>query len=203
MQNKIWLSRLLAVIVVIFTTTFYLVGAALKPGFSQTSQFISELNATGTPWATEFSWFGFMPVGVLLAFFLAVSTSVVQLSGASRFGFLLLWSQPIAFIGVALAPCDPGCPIGGSPMQQLHDFLGLVTYLPAGLGFLLLSTAPNISKTVRGFFVGAGLAWFALFFFMLLPEFAFMRGLLQRTADALLGATLLVIAWRLTPPPQN
>ena len=42
---------------------FYFIGAALKPGYSQRSNFISEYNATGTPWAGALTYADFLAVG--------------------------------------------------------------------------------------------------------------------------------------------
>lgn len=185
---------------VLYGVAFYFVGASLKPGYSQVTHYISELNATGTPWASELGWFGFAPIAILFAAFLVVAQPIARVAGASRTGFLLLWTQPIAFLGVALAPCDPGCPIGGSVLQQIHDLLGVGTYFPAALGLFLLSYAPDLSSAGKAYFRIAAIAWLLLFLLMLAPEFAPVRGLLQRFADALLGIAVLLIAWRMLGP---
>jgi hypothetical protein len=203
MRNRVKWVRVLAVACVVYATLFYVIGAALKPGYSHAANFISELNATGTPWALELGLFGFVPLGLLVAAFLIAAHPVARLSGASRVGFILLWSQPIAFLGVAAAPCDPGCPIGGSALQQVHDLLGLVTYLSAALGFFLISFHSRLDLRGRWYFRGASVAWLGLFVFMLFPELASIRGLLQRTADGLLWIGLLVIAWAIVAPATN
>lgn len=197
MDNRIRLARNLALATVVFGTTFYVVGAAMKPGYSHSAQFISELNATGTPWARELGLLGFVPLGVLFACFLVVASPVARVAGRSRTGFLLLWSQPIAFVGAALAPCDAGCVTGGSALQAVHDLLGLVTYFAAGAAFFLLSFAPGLDAAGRRFLRAATAAWFGLFFLMLVPELAGVRGLLQRVADGLLATVVLLVAWRL------
>ena len=55
MGNRIMLARVLAVASVVYAAAFYIVGGALKPGYSHSANFISELNATGTPWVQECS----------------------------------------------------------------------------------------------------------------------------------------------------
>ncbi len=176
---------------------FYTVGAEIKPGYSHLSHFISELNATGTPWAAELGYWGFLPLGLLFAAFLLAAMPVAQVSGASRLGLWLLWSQPIAFVGAALAPCDPGCPVGGSPLQVAHDVLGLATYGAGAVALMLLASAKALSSGARLFLGLAGIAWLALFVVMVQPEAMQVRGLLQRIADALLAGTILVVAWGL------
>jgi hypothetical protein len=200
MRSSVKLVRVLAVASVVYATLFYVIGAALKPGYSHAANFISELNATGTPWAQELGLFGFVPLGLLVAAFLLAAYPVAQLSGASLVGFIFLWSQPVAFLGAAAAPCDPGCPIGGSVLQQVHDLLGLVTYFTAAAGFFLLSFHSRLGLNGRWYFRGASVSWLGLFVFMLLPEFAPIRGLLQRIADGFLWVGLLVIAWSIVAP---
>lgn len=196
------LARSLLIATLAFAVAFYALGGRLKPGYSQVSSFVSELNATGTPWANALSLAGFLPLALLLAAFLLAAGPLVDVRGASRFGYLLLWSQPIAFLGVVVAPCDPGCPAVGSPTQELHNLIGLVTYLAAGLAFVLLSFAPGLTGRAglwRHLLRAAGGVWFLLFVLMLQPPLAPWRGLLQRGADGLLAAVLVLVAWQRIP----
>lgn len=195
-SSRIKIARILAITTVIFAVSFYTIGGAIKPGYSHVTHFISELNATGTPWAAQLGLLGFLPLGLIFAAFLVAVTPVVQVQGASRLGLWLLWSQPVAFIGAAFAPCDAGCPIGGSALQVAHDILGLVTYISCALALVLLSSAKTLSSGSRQFLWLAGIAWFVLFMMMVQPEANAVRGLLQRFADILLACSILVIAWR-------
>lgn len=200
--HRIKFARALAIASVLYAVTFYVVGAWLKPGYSHSANFISELNATGTPWAQVLGLFGFVPLGLILAAFLLVAFPVARLAGPSRAGFLLLWSQPVAFIGAAMAPCDPGCS-GGSALQQVHDLLGLVTYLAAAAAFFLLSFHVLLSARGRSYLRFAAVAWLGLFVLMLVPELASIRGMLQRVADGLLWITVLLVAWRMLAPADG
>jgi hypothetical membrane protein len=198
--NRAALARSLLIATVAFAVGLYAVGGRVKPGYSWLSDFVSELNATGTPWATALGLAGFLPLALLLAAFLIAAAPVVDVRGASRAGYLLLWSQPIAFLGVVIAPCDPGCPAVGSPTQGLHNLISLTTYLAAGLAFGLLSFAPGLMGNARFWRHAlrvAAAAWFLLFLLMLQPALAPWRGLLQRSADVVLAAVLLVVAWRI------
>lgn len=202
-STRVRIARALALAAVGFGLVFYVVGDVIKPGYSGVSQFISELNASGSAWAWQMTWYGFVPLGLLLALFLLVAQADARVRGASRLGWWLLWSQPIAFIGVGLAPCDLGCPIGGSPMQMLHDLLGVTTYFAGALGLGLLALAPahpRVTLAVRIFLASVGAMFIVLFVAMLVPEWAAIRGLLQRAADALLGAALVVVAWTIVRP---
>ena len=202
-MSRVRIARALAATTVAWGLAFYAIGDAIKPGYSSITQYISELNATGTAFAQELGWLGFMPVGVLFAAFLLAAHPLARVRGASRLGWWLLWSQPIAFIGVALAPCDAGCPIGGSPTQSLHDLLGVTTYFAGALALVLLSFAPahpRVGIGVRTFLRVAGSGFVFLFVWMLVPESAAFRGLLQRIADAMLAISLLLVAWCLVRP---
>ncbi len=202
-MSRVRTARSLAFLAVAWGVAFYAVADSIKPGYSSVTQYISELNATGTALATELSWFGFMPVGLLLAAFLLAANPLARVRGASRLGWWLLWSQPIAFVGVALAPCDAGCPIGGSPTQGLHDLLGVATYFAGALALVLLSFAPahpRVTAGVRVFLRVAGSGFVFLFVAMLVPETASYRGVLQRVADAMLAIAVLLVAWRIVRP---
>ncbi len=193
------LSRILALCVVLFGLLFYTLGAAIKPGYSSLSQFISELNATGTAWAQELGYFGFIPLGLLFGAFLWVAGPFAQVRDASRVGWLLLCLQPLSFIAVAFAPCDVGCPLEGSYSQELHNLQGLVAYFGTAAGLVLVSFAPPLqSSSAFGRYLLrlSGAVFLIVFVVMLSPEVAPIRGALQRTADAFLAASLLVIAWQ-------
>ncbi|MGV8940328.1 MAG: DUF998 domain-containing protein [Lysobacter sp.] len=190
-------ARLLALATIFFAVAFYTVGAAIKPGYSHAANFISELNATGTPWALALGLAGFLPLGLLFAAFLVTAIPIAQVSGASRLGLWLLWSQPAAFIGTAFAPCDAGCPIGGSALQVAHDALGLITYLSCALALALLSSEKTLSRGLRLFLGIAAIAWLVLFVAMVQPEAMQVRGFLQRIAEGLLATSILIVAWRM------
>lgn len=157
-MNRTQLTRALCIVTIVYAAAFYTVGGSVKPGYSHVSSFISELNATGTPWASTLGLVGFVPIALLLAAFLVAARPLVRVEGVSRAGFRLLWSQPLAFIGVVLAPCDAGCPVAGSSVQDLHNLIGLVTYFGAGLAIFLLSFAPILSADAAGARVGLRIA---------------------------------------------
>lgn len=197
-MNRVKFARGLAACVVLFGLVFYGIGATVKPGYSSASQFISELNATGTAWAQELGYFGFVPLGVLFGAFLWAAGPHAQVRGASRLGWFLLWAQPLSLVAVAFVPCDAGCPVEGSAVQALHNLQGVVAYFASGLGLFLLSFAPSLAHSPaywRYYLRLAGAAFAIIFIVMLSPEVAHIRGALQRTADALLALSLLLIAW--------
>jgi hypothetical protein len=198
-SKKTLIARTLAVLTVLFGVSFYVIEDMIKPGYSSLSQYISELNATGSAWAWQIGYFGFVPLGMLLAAYWLAANALIAVDGVSRLGWWLLWSLPLAFIGVALAPCDLGCPMEGSIMQTIHALNALLTYFATALGLCLISFAARLDQYpfARLFLRGTSIAFVVLFVVMLLPQVAAIRGLLQRTADALLAVCILLIAWRL------
>src|SRR5688500_17997415 len=114
------LTRILLVASILYVVAFYFIGGAVKPGYSQMSNFVSEYNATGTPWASTLTYAGFVATAALFSCFLAAAAPIAQVSGVSRLGFWLLWSVPFSYLLGAIAPCDAGCPLDGSTSQLLH-----------------------------------------------------------------------------------
>ena len=196
-DRRLRLARRLALAVLAWDLAMLAIGGALKPGYSHVSQYISELNATGTPWAAAIGWLGFVPLGLLLAAFLVVAAPLAALRGASRAGWWLLLSQPLAYVGAALVPCDAGCPATGSVSQDLHNLLGVVTYPAAGLGLLLLAFAPRLSPALRIAFVLASAVWMVGFVAMVVPELDAIRGALQRATEAVLYLVVVLVAYRM------
>ena len=200
MSSRIKQAQWLSVLIFIFGCVFYLTGAAIKPEYSSASQFISELNATGSAWGDALGYLGFLPLGLLFAAFLLVAKPLAKAEGNSLIGWWLLWSQPIAFIGVAFAPCDLGCPVDGSTTQSIHNLLSTVTYFSGGISLILISFANVLLKQkfiIRMFLRFSGIAFFAIFIIMLLPEVSQIRGMVQRFADLLLASSLILIAWNI------
>ena len=201
--DRVRLARWLAIATVAMGLLVLFGGAVVKPDYSQVSQYISELNATGTARAVEIGVLGFAVLGLLLAAFLLVAAPVARVKGASRAGYWLLWSQPIAYLGAVIVPCDAGCPAEGSISQGLHNLLGVLTYPAAGIGFLLLATAPGISAGVRATLVAAGIIWLGMFGLMVDPAFAGVRGSLQRIAEAMLYVVIVLVAWKMSGPASK
>ena len=204
-MDRAQLTRLLLVASILYVIGFYFIGSAVKPGYSQLSNFVSEYNATGTPWAVTLTYAGYLATAVLLSAFLVSAAPLTQVSGASRLGFWLLWSVPASFFLAVIAPCDAGCPIEGSTSQLMHNFLAIVTYFGMGVSIALVSLASKFSafKMRRTFMLLVGIASPVVFIAMVQPEFAPWRGLLQRSLDIALAISLILIAWTLIPPGQQ
>lgn len=196
-------KRWLVVAVVLSYLLMMFGGGVLKPDYSHIGQFISELNASGTPYARTIGWLGFFPFGVLAGALIVAAFRSAPVHGASRLGYWLLMAEPIAYIGSVFAPCDVGCPVEGSASQMLHNLLGLVTYLATTIGLFLLAFALNISTRWRLFWAALSLLWLTLFVLMVAGSMADFRGLLQRLAEWVVYGSLCVCAWRVLGPDNS
>jgi Protein of unknown function (DUF998) len=204
-MDRVQLTRLLLVASILYVIGFYFIGAAIKPGYSQLSNFVSEYNATGTPWADTLTYAGFLATAALFSCFLVTATSITQVSGVSRLGFWLLWSIPFSYLSAAIAPCDAGCPLEGSTSQLLHNASGVLAYFGMGISVALVSLAPGFRpfKLRRTFMLLTGIAFPVGFFAMVQPDFAPWRGLLQRSLDVAMGASLALVVSTILAPARR
>ncbi len=201
-MDRARLTHLLLVVSILYVIGFYFIGSAIKPGYSQLSNFVSEYNATGTPWAGTLGYAGFLATSVLLSAFLVSASPLIRVSGLSRLGFWLLWSVPASYAFATFAPCDAGCPAEGSTSQGLHNLLAIVLYLGVGASIALVSFASGFKpfKLRRGFMLSTGIAFPVVFALMVQPDLAPWRGLLQRLLDVALAISLVLVSRTLVVP---
>jgi hypothetical protein len=204
-MNRRHLARLLLLASILYVIGFYFIGSAIKPGYSQLSNFVSEYNATGTAWAGTLTYAGFAATAVILSAFLAAAIPLLKASGASRAGAWLLWSLPVSYFLAVIAPCDAGCPLDGSISQIAHNLLAVVTYFGMGTSVLLISLDPRFSgyKLRRTFLLLTGIAFPIVFFLMVQPDLGQWGGLLQRLLDIAMAASLILVLWTLVPMGRN
>lgn len=196
---------LLLAVSIVYVIGFYFIGAAIKPEYSQISNFVSEYNATGTPWAQTLTYAGFLATTILLSGFLVAAAPVMQVSGASRVGSWLLWSVPASYFLAVVAPCDAGCPMEGSPSQLAHNLFAILAYFGMGASAFLIALDSKFGafKLRRTVLLLAGIAFPVVFLLMVQPEMAEWGGLLQRSLDLAMAVCLVMIVLTLIPrsPP--
>ena len=204
-MDRAKLARHLLLASILYVIGFYFIGSAVKPGYSQVSNFVSEYNATGTPWAQTLTYAGFAATTAILVAFLVTVSPLLKVSGASRLGARLLWSLPASYFLAVIAPCDTGCPFDGSTSQIAHNVLAIVTYFGMGASIFLMSLASEFGnfKLRRGFLLVTGIAFPVVFFFMVQPELASWGGLLQRLLDIAMAISLALVVWTLAPTGRN
>jgi hypothetical membrane protein len=162
-----------------------ILAGTLRPDYNHLDQFISELGATGTPYAGLMNYGGFLPTGIaFLAFAVSIRSLTPQTRTTSLAAFLLLVFA-MGSITAGLAPCDVGCPQGtGSLSNMIHDnasplaFLALIVAV-ATLG-MYFRRVPEW-RTLWLYSIGTSLASLALMIALIASlETRALTGLWQR-----------------------
>jgi Protein of unknown function (DUF998) len=168
------------------------VAACASAPYSHASQFISELGAHGAAHGGLVSLAGFAPTGVLVLAFLALADGLLPSARCVRAGLVCLGAVGLAYLVSAAFRCDPGCPGAGSLAQSSHNAFGLLEYVGASAGLLLLATALRSRACVAAALgVAVGLAA------MLTPSLEPLRGVSQRVAEASIFGWIAATSMRL------
>lgn len=130
--------------------------AWMRPDYSHVHQFISDLGATGSPNAAVMNYLGFVPAGVLVAFFgLALRRAL------PRDRLVLAGAALVTLFGIGVATsgavsCDPGCPQGtGSIENAIHNAIAPVAFL------CLIVAAGLFAVRFRTLASWRGLGWYS------------------------------------------
>ena len=94
----------------------------IQPGYSHIEDYISELGATGAPYAWLMNSLGTITVGILLSGFSIAFWRVMRPGVLVTIGSLLLAVAGLAFVGVGLFPCDAGCGLE-SPSTTMQRYI--------------------------------------------------------------------------------
>jgi len=185
------LAMICALLGALWLLAMVVIGGLTFPDYDHVSQYISELGANGAPFGFEVSWYGFLPVGLLVTAFAVFAWLATPRSLLGTLGFIGLVLFAIGYIGSAFFPCDYGCrPESPSFSQQMHLLIGLAGYFFAPLTLLLLAFAarawPNGGRVALTGFVAAPAALVGLL--TMAPDSPFV-GLSQRVLET------SVIAW--------
>ncbi len=171
---------------------------AMQDGYSPVANYLSELGATGAPYATLINHFGFLPIGlavIVLVFALYQKFSNFPMA---RLGSLFLLGIAIGYLGAFFFHCDPGCPETGSLHQALHNLGGLFEYVGAITGLLLICFGTR--KQIPLVFAKATLLTASMvilaFVMMLTSEMSDWKGAWQRLAEySLVAWFVYAIFW--------
>lgn len=185
-------SAILASLLALLTPVVF---GALQPDYSHIRDYISELGATGAPYAHWVNYAGFLPIGVLTAIVGVLLPSMIPKRPLTIAASVLLFSLSIGYLGAAFVPCDAGCPAEGSFKQSIHNLSGIIEYLGMTVSLSLFALAfirDSRWKTVG--WLSLLVAAIVLFCFGALatPELQDLRGLSQRIAEISLFAWLLL-----------
>jgi hypothetical membrane protein len=190
MLSRRLLLGLLPIASLTWLTASVLIAGALRPGYSHSAQFMSEL---GAPGAWTMNVFGFIPTELLMLAFVALAAKALRRSPLALVGLALLAVYAIGLIIGALAPCDLGCrPAVPSLTHQMHMLAGLIAYLSALISITVLAIAAARRGAwrlmVAGFVCAAGGIGLLV---ILDPDLA-QVGLVQRGLEALIYGWLIL-----------
>lgn len=103
-----------------------------SPGFDHLKDAISELGATGAPRADLMNFGGFLPYGVLIVAFAWAVHRGVRSDIGGWLGPVVLGLYGLAYVALAVSPCDPGCQ-GATPSfhHRMHLLLSDLIVLAA------------------------------------------------------------------------
>lgn len=109
--------------------------AALRPDYSHTTQFISELGESGGPHASLMNFLGFIPSGLLLAAFGASLASLRPRTVLSLAAAALIAVFGLGIAGAGVYSCDMGCSREGiSSEAALHRGVSITAFIAGVLG---------------------------------------------------------------------
>lgn len=194
-----------AVIGYLLLVIMIVAGGAATPGYSHVADFISELGATGAPQARLVNWAGFLPIGICITTFAVAGAFVAPRGGLRYAGFFCLVLFALGYIGAAFYPCDVGCRSAvPSVSQMMHNLTGLVSYLGAPIGLILLGVSakrwPGAAWLSPLAFVCAAISGVA--FIVMLAETP-VGGLVQRVLEAAVAIWILACAFAIRRKPTT
>jgi hypothetical membrane protein len=137
------------------------------PGYNHLKNFISELGATGAPAAGVMNFAGFLPYGLLMVGFALAVHRGMRADAGGWLGPSILALYGLAYIAVAVSPCDPGCQAATPSLHhRLHFLLGDLIFLTAVLGPFTLYPRmvkdPAWRSLAAATLILPGLAWLIL-----------------------------------------
>lgn len=179
-----------------------IIGGAGFPNYSHSSQFISELGATGAPHADLVNFGGFLPAGLFVCTFAVLAWRALPRSFAASIGMVGIFLFGLGYLVAVVYPCEAGCrPAAPGLSQTIHNALGLAGYLSAPLALALLGWK------ARSWPGGAVLSWVgyagAILTFIgvacLAPEFPYV-GIAQRVIEASVLSWIVLCGFYLNGP---
>jgi len=179
-------------------TAAVVVTASARPDYHHSEHMISVLGEIGGPLAAVMNFGGFLVYGVLvLGLALGLHAGIRNAAG-DWLGPFLLGIYGLGYVGVAFAPCSPGC-TGSTPAlsEQAHFLISRVIILTAIAGPLVLFG--RLAKDPAWAAVKHAVLLLTVvgYLLFLLPLPGLGSGLQQRLFVGCTLACVLVMAWRL------
>jgi hypothetical membrane protein len=181
-----------------FTATI-VIGGLFYPGYNHTSQFISELGATGSPYGNYVNYFGFMPTELFILAFVFICFFVIPKTKVNVSGLFFIGLYGVTFSIAAFFPCDYECsPIDPTRSHNIHMLSAFPGYLSGIISMFVISSGSSGWTNAKMFktfsYVIGVLCIYA--FVNLDPKLEFV-GLVQRSLDLMIYLWFIYFAYHL------
>ncbi len=195
MNKSTWIVTLPALSLLWLVVTMLTAGTHY-PNYQHTSQFMSELAATGAPHGFWVNYLGFIPTEIFLMVFLKLVWPCLPKSKLKTLGFISFFLYAASLAMAAIFQCDFECrPSEPTLSHQLHLLLGLLGYLFAIIGIVLLSIdCQHWHQAKRVSYFGWVLAVLASILLINLDPHSNFVGLIQRILELCIYTWLIVLA---------
>ena len=153
--------------------------------FSHAKSFVSELNQSGSLYASTIGYLGFVPLGLVTLFFILGLKQTLGKTKRVTIALFFLCFSALDWLVTAFFPCDAGCPVTGdiSVSQSIHNLSGLFSTIlvPVGI-FLLISPLKKMKfhPLVIVFSMASIIAYLASFVLIVGNVFEGFEGGIQR-----------------------
>lgn len=174
----------------VFASLWFLIaviwGGTVYENYSHTSQFISELGATGSSVGTYINYFGFIPTQIIIFVFIILCAFKIPRTPLNSAGLILLCVYTFSLAIAAIFPCDYECrPIKASTSHMIHIASAIPAYLSGALAIFILSKGlKNWVPTSAFEKLGYALTVLILICFFNLDDSSQYVGLVQRILEA-------------------
>ena len=198
-MRKQYLVSVLPLLSLIWFTVTLIWGGYSYESYDHSSQFISELGATGTAYGNVINYLGFIPTELFILGFVFYSYNILPNTVKNRIGLILIAVYAVMLIVAAIFPCDFECrPETPSFKHVIHLSSAVPAYLSAIGAIIVISLNSNEwsgSNTVKvsGLIFGS----VALIAFLNMDENSQWVGLVQRTLEFSIYSWLVILGFNL------
>ncbi|WP_087505023.1 DUF998 domain-containing protein [Neiella marina] len=165
------------------------------PNYQHSSQFISELGATGAPYGALVNFVGFLPASMALVSFAALILINGNTTAKQTVGLLGVACYGATLSIAAIYPCDYGCrPPTPSSSQMIHNLSALVGYSCGVIAVLLLAADVLKERSRAIAMIGFVLGSIAAVLLLSIVPSSPIVGLIQRLFELVIYSWIVLYA---------
>lgn len=114
--------------------------AAMLPSYSNQTQMISELGASGATYSNIFNYFAFLPNGILITIFGLYFYKLLKLNSINPIAAILVIIHGLGMLMATWLSCDITCtPSDPSDKQIAHNIIGAIKFPALHLAILIFA----------------------------------------------------------------